>query len=245
MTENKIFLVLDVSTSVPKPVWSYYEILELDIPNNTLIKNVAKVEKNLNGGLTGDFLYYGDNKVIISYARNTTNYYYINVYEASLQMLDLETGDISDLGLVNPVKGDKINLEKIGNNVYAFVQNYIVPYSADIFKLSFSNIGSKTNQIVNFHFKEFNNQLFVTWAYGHPFDGTWNVSEDRLNNYVKRQTYYQKIAPSIGNKTLFCDGQLTINLLLMTMMKIPTIMKSVLNLLNPLHLNRLLLINQQ
>jgi hypothetical protein len=204
MTENNIYLLLGVNLTVTKPSWTEIEILQLNTDDNTLTKRVASVEKGLNGGQyaqRSDFLYYGDNKVIVSYASDSSYSSKLHIYNAGLQMLDLETGDISDLGPIQPIVSEEIALGKINNLLYVFAYN-CKTYKTDISRISISNLDNKPIQIQFPQFVKYNKKLYVVWGNGRSFDGTWNTEQNNLNNSINKATYALQLYPYSGNPML-------------------------------------------
>ncbi len=206
-TEGKIYLILgsdmrDASPDIYPPI----EILEFNPNSFAFTKRVADLPESPVGHSGYELTYLGNNKAIFAYPSGNSMST-LNSYDATLRMLDLETGAVLTVGKLHTLKtNDPISLEHINGTLYALASSLsllegINNNHVSSYQISLSNHLSEPNQIGRPHFVSNGNDLYAVWRYGHPFDGTWNTAEDRLNNYVLRKNHAIKIAPSTGAVT--------------------------------------------
>ncbi|MCX6579250.1 MAG: fibronectin type III domain-containing protein [Candidatus Aminicenantes bacterium] len=205
-TETKLVLFMDGDfVNIPKPEWSDYEILEFNDSTYQFTKNIAEpyfgiesdeIEGTYRSGIT-DFLYIGNNKVLSVFASDTTFTWELHKYVAVLKMFDLVTGDIVYLGQLNFKSGGPITLHQLNGNIYITSKNE-ANYNTECYQISLQNLQNSVYQVQNPRFAQHDGKLFVIWDNGVPYDGTWNVSENKLNRYVIRRNKSLRILPSLG-----------------------------------------------
>jgi len=214
IADNKIYLLLGDFFHYSKPTWTRHELLEFDTNTYSLKKSVASTQSDFHfvspkmntyiyGRQNLDFMYMGNNKLLIAYGGNHGLFDYY-AYGVFFQLLDIKTGSIIHLGEINSINGGNVSLAKQGSQVYAIVENN-KSNSSDIYRLTFSNLTMEKNQYESPQLIEFNNKLFITWNYGNPYYGTWNNEKDRLNNNILRRNQFVEIYPSIGSVKNFSD----------------------------------------
>jgi hypothetical protein len=203
-TDNKLYLLMKgFFFSTAKPIAVYYELLEFNTSLYQFNKSIARVRMNnfieSHSNETGnpDLLYIGNNKVLSVFAGDTPNSNELHKYYAVLKMLDLANGDIIYLGQLPFRSSGPVSLHQDNGNIYILAENR-TNYQSECYQVSLQNLENRVKQIMNPHFVQHNGGLFATWAFGHPFDGTWNFAENALNDWLLRRNKAMPIYPSQG-----------------------------------------------
>jgi hypothetical protein len=91
-----------------------------------------------------------------------------------------------------------ISLHKDNGIIYVLAENK-TNSQTECYQISLQNIENRVKQIGNPHFVQHNGSLYATWAFGQPYDGTWNFAENKLNDSVLRRNKSISIWPTLGN----------------------------------------------
>ncbi|MGD2091709.1 MAG: fibronectin type III domain-containing protein [Candidatus Aminicenantes bacterium] len=207
-TDNNLYLLMKgFFFSTAKPTAAYYELLEFNTSSYQFTKTIAQVNMSCfiesHGidklSITGnpDLLYIGNNKVLSVFAGDSSNSNELHKYYAVLKMLDLANGDIIYLGQLPFRSSGPVSLHQDNGNIYILSENK-TNYQSECYQISMENLENRVKQIRNPHFVQHNSSLFATWAFGYPFDGTWNFAENALNDWLLRKNKAIPIYPSMG-----------------------------------------------
>ncbi len=189
-----------------KPKFTSTEILEYDVSTFQFTKKIVEVNGNLHSEFIDDIwvngivdlLYIGNNRVLGVFAHELSDSSGIYHYSAALKMLDLETGDIRFLGSLPLKSSGPVSLHMQNGNIYVLAENRGTGQT-DCYLLELQDVQNRRKQIREPHLFKRDGNLFAAWAYGQPFDGTWNVAENSVNNSLTRRNKFVQIYPSPGN----------------------------------------------
>ena len=209
-TENDIYLLIHQPNSDAVPQLSHYDILLFDSNSFSFTKNIASTPLNArldgvnNNPRDDDFLYIGNNKVIVASVGYQSHDNLLFHYESNLKMLDLLTGDIQNIGNL-PFKGSNyIDLILSDNNIYAVFDDN-TDEKLKSYKIQLSNIDNKINQYYNISFFQDSGKLYALWAYGNPYDGRWNEFSQKIEYYLNRKNQFIQIAPNTSDVFTYTD----------------------------------------
>ena len=183
---------------IAAPTWTNYEILLFDSSDYSFNKTVAEAKFNSHLKDRADWLYIGDGKVLTIASYNESFFTNINYYKSEVHLFDLMSGDIQFVGNAALPSPYHTTLHQDGGNIYAVCTDY-GGYNAESYQLTFDNLLNATNQVNGPIFLEYDGNLYATWAHGLPFDGTWNTSQDTLNDYLIQRNKYIELVPSLGS----------------------------------------------
>jgi len=200
LSGNYIYLILDGNFTTPSGSSTDNEILLFDHNNFTFKKTIAEAKTRVVGD---DFLYIGNDKVLITtgrYFKYSSSYHYSIIFK----LLNLITGDVIQIGKIDPANDEYITLGYIEGNIFAFIGN-AKNRTTDVYQLTIDNINVRPIQIEGLNFITFNDQLYITWYNGQTFDGSWNFEKNDLSSDVKIKNQFIKIYPDSGRITDFFD----------------------------------------
>ncbi|ETR67979.1 MAG: hypothetical protein OMM_04840 [Candidatus Magnetoglobus multicellularis str. Araruama] len=189
--ENIRYLIIKGSFGgVIKPVYDSYEILEFNLNDYSFSKNVVKTSdlihyswqeetSSSNHSDLFDLEHMNNNNILVSCAKNVCgNYDSIRYYSSYLNLFDISTGNVINLGKFPFKSCGDISLFKENAKVYSLVDNKTNNLT-ELYEISVNNIDNRQNQLKSLQFIKYNDKLYATWNYGYPFDGRWN-SEKKL-----------------------------------------------------------------
>lgn len=196
-----IYLILGVSyTSLTKPIRTKYEILKFDETTQTLSKIIAQTKPNQTLHKSCDIEPIDEQKVLFVFSEDKAISSYLHHYITELKILDLKSGDIFPVGkLPFKTEGHVLLINEEGN-LYAVAENK-ENYTSELYHISINNLTNCPQQIKEIQFLKFNDELFASWGYGHPYDGTWNTEKGQVNNRVLAKNILFEIFPNFGNRS--------------------------------------------
>ena len=203
--DNKIFLIL--TDNEPS------NILEF-IPSDSLFtKSIGSVQKKLNRISLYDGIsfyykthfftkYIGYNKLLVTFSDKEDERVsaYHDYYYSFLQLFDIETGEVNYLGKL-PFKLDEcdtISLFNSNDNIFAIVND-------EAYQINISSTLIRKKQVKDPQFHTYNNNLYITWSYGNPYDGRWNIDTEKINDDILKKNNAKVIAPSEGNNYILVN----------------------------------------
>jgi hypothetical protein len=210
-TENKIVLMLELNgwnTYVKPDYCDSPEIMEFNADSYTFEKHIVQISGSLKYSLNTmmgvqysgqtNYQYIGDHKVLFintaSEGSNPCKYF------SYLKLLDLETGAVDHVGLVEGLKDIyATSLLYSQNNVYIMGSIKHAPRHTNSYRLSVSNKTIKSRQVENIQFLKTGNNLYATWTQGNTYDGRWDYQAEKLINKILRRNKYVAIYPSHGS----------------------------------------------
>jgi len=211
--ENDIYLLIHQPNSDSVPELSHYDILLFDINTFKFTKNIASTPLNKrldgvnNNPVFDDFLYIGNNKVIVASVGYNSHDNVLFHYESNLKILDLLTGDIQNIANLQFKGSDYIDLILSDNNIYALYEDN-TDEKLKSYKIQLSNTDKKVIQYENISLFHHSGKLYALWAYGNPYDGRWNESSKRIEYYLNRKNQYIEIAPNSSDVLTIADEYL-------------------------------------
>ena len=197
-TETTSYMIVGYeSYPASVPMHTKHEILQFNSQSATFTKSVVKVGSSMDDRLGRfytahgssfpfkrypDIEYIGDNKVLaVTAAGGLIDSSGVYDYESGLQLLDLETGDITFidyLGLES--SGGHTSLLKENGNVNLLTSQESTGENISVM-LNLSNIDAAVNEVESPELINFNESLYAIWSKGVPFDGRW----DNSNNFYR------------------------------------------------------------
>ena len=211
-TESGIVLIIRVSSYTP--TWTDYHILEFDSSTYQFSRTVAETKPNatlesnswpeagIRTNQTSNFdeLYLENNKLLTVFANSLSYSSSLNNYYAFVKMMDLSTGDIQSIGRL-PIKSSYgLSLHRDNGNIYVLAENRETN-QLESYNITLQNIDHEVNQFRTAKFQQHNGNLYATWEYGIPYDGTWNTTEGRIQSNVDKRNHSMMIAPTSGEVT--------------------------------------------
>ena len=224
-TENSPFLVVGYNSyPTSPPLHTKHEILEFDSQTVAFTKTVVRSGSNQDDRLAQfrtvqgssfpftrypEIEYIGNNKVlVVTAAGGIVDSSGVYDYESGLQLLDLETGDITFinyLGLESSSSRTSLLYENGHVNLLTSQESTGLNVSS---VLDLSAMDTEINEIESPELVVFNDLLYATWSNGIPFDGRWDsinstyVSKNLELNKKYDIMAYPSVVENIANSSL-------------------------------------------
>ena len=217
---NTIWLLIGYSSSLSnaKPERTRTEILIFNTTNYSFSKNVVKTKSNSrinsiffpeHGDINPDLfdtLYIGNNKVLISISFQMDYYFPVYQYYSGINLLDLNTANIMYLGKTNIKSENSFFFSDEQGKFYIIGSDQSSNMNCS--QISFNNFNTPQNQLRDIKFLKKNNELYVSWYDGAPYDGRWDFQNQKIKYYLNRKNMFRKVYPLLGEIDSFSSEPL-------------------------------------
>ena len=191
-----------------KPIWTDLEILEFDPQTCDFEKSVCKsygelasegafAQGNASDSDIFDVEYAGNQKAIVLFGGSWTSGS-IQHYGLFMQAVDLNTGDIYNLGQLPVDSAYEGNIVSDGGKTYAVVYNNRTG-NAEAYEISIDSLSDRPTRTREMGFQKHNGSMYLYWTYGNLFDGRWDVASNNSVYSTARKNKAMKVYPTASN----------------------------------------------